>query len=192
MTNTQTVPCSKCGALIPLDDFEQGLAVKDGDQNICKVCVDAGANASTPATPRQPLMQQNIYRFTHEAHDDLNPIHLFDSRTYRTAPACATRTGCLWTRPNSMPTITMQPRVLSTRQAKKTTRRDTPLNQVKDQTTKKANPGIVIGAAVAVIVVIGIAIVLFTGNNEAQQDTTTAQQAMDTSPKKLTRSDFPV
>ena len=188
MTKTDTIPCSKCGAQIPPEDFTQGLAVQDQGHSICKICVDGGADSSSPPAPRQPLMQQNIYRFSHDDFDHLNRF------TFLTAGHIALhrrveREQGAFNPPELDEHNSQETRILTARQAKKTTRRETPLNQ-QQQSSSANNKNILFIGIAAAIIVIGIAAFVLT-NGEPVQHTPPTNSVQTTEPEKKSRNDFP-
>ncbi len=184
MSTPNTTPCSRCSAPIPPEDFKQGLAVKVQGEPVCKICVDGG-EAQQPVQ-RIPLMQQNIYRYTHPDHNNLNRF------TFLTAGHIALhrrvdREQGQFDPPELPPADNDAETVaVSTNARTRTTKRDA-RNQIDND--KKSNNGVLIAVAAAVVLLLVIFLVIG-GSGDSGTTDPSNNQAQATAPKEKTRSDF--
>lgn len=183
MSKQRDIQCSRCQALIPIEDFKQGLAVKIDKKPVCQICLEAGNPQQQAAASRIPLMQQNIYRFTHDSYNNLNRF------TFLTAGHIALHRRIDREQgqfdPPELPDSSDETQALS---AHATTRLD---NRAIQANQGNPNLPIVIGVAAAVLITLVIIIINVSGDNPGDDSRISNDESGSTTGNHVNNTDDP-
>ncbi|NRA37280.1 MAG: hypothetical protein HRU15_04015, partial [Planctomycetes bacterium] len=200
-TNQQTTPCSRCQAPILEDDFDQGFALYDKGNAICKLCVDSGSSEeqenANRSVIRAQIQQQNIHRYSDGKNPDLNRFTFLTAGHIALHRLVARDQGAFdppeLDLSDDAETQEFSRRDQTTREAA-TTRRADKMEKAGKGSKGKKNQNMLIGIAAAAVVLVILSVVLMTGGNNNPGPSKNDPQLSNVldAEKKYGRSDFPI